>query len=115
MPKTWDDLGAHVDGRDGVATVTAGILRDIHGAQRLGSDIREEISAKLKRRGLGHSPAQIPDDHRESLRIYRIGSQVGELIRAASEVGRDNDKALRAAAKSPELTARLKTLLEEFG
>ena len=114
LMKTYDELGAYVDRKNGVGTVSAGRLRDIHGAQRLGSEIREAIGAQLKRRGLGHHPAQIPDDHRQVVRVYRIGSPVGEIIRAVSEVGSENDKALRQAAKSPELIQRLEALMQEF-
>ena len=82
----------------GVLTLPAWVIRDAYGAERLGSQVRANITAKLRGRGIGHTPAEFPDRQWTSVRLYKIGSPAGTVIEAALNPGEETDQVLRDSA-----------------
>lgn len=95
--QNYDVLAEAVDDSDNLLTIQMDILRDIHGAGRLGKHVRENISDELRSNGLGHYPEELPSSQYNSVRIYRLGSPAGRLIEAVTEPGADNDETIRTA------------------
>lgn len=81
-------------------TVSVGSLRDTHGAGRLGVHVRANIHNELAGRGIGHFPAEIPDNQDQPVRVYKKGTPAGELIDAVLRPGNGQDKKIRDAVQS---------------
>ena len=93
-----DALEADLSESGGVLTLPAWIIRDAYGAERLGTQVRANITAKLRGRGIGHTPPEFPDRQWTSVRLYKIGSPAGTVIEAALNPGEDGDQVLRDSA-----------------
>ena len=70
-------------------------MREIDGSGRLGPYVIERISKDLAGKGLGHYPSELPQNQWDEVRIYRLGSQIADLIAVATQVGNENDQRLR--------------------
>ena len=92
---TMQDIVASVDEQGGVATLTMRELRHAYGAGRLGIYVVDAISRALRNHGLGHFPRRLPRNQNEQVRVFKLGSPVGEVIDAAIHVGKDHDQFLR--------------------
>lgn len=97
---TYDELREEVEKSGGVLTVSMGVLRDAHGAGKLGVNVRANISKELRRRGLGHSPEDLPVYQHEAVRIWLMGSPAGDLIEAVFDTGTATDQTIREAVES---------------
>ncbi|HEY5258463.1 MAG TPA: hypothetical protein VIJ12_08820 [Candidatus Baltobacteraceae bacterium] len=78
-------------------------VRDAYGAERLGRQVRNNISDELDGLGMRHQPSrELPDSQNAMVRIYRAGSPAAKLIEAAQErnIGDDEDALLREAANA---------------
>jgi hypothetical protein len=84
-----------VDENDGIITCEMWQLRDAHGAGKLGVNVVANISEELAQRGLAHLPKELPQNQNEKARVYRRGSTVGKIIRAARVVDEGADDFLR--------------------
>lgn len=111
---TFDDLARVVDENDGVYTVSEWRLREMYGAERLGSQVRAGIKDKIDSLGLRLQTDLVGHQH-ALVRVYRRGSPVAEVIEAAGGAGKEEDAVLRrvASAKGAELVKKLRELLEE--
>jgi hypothetical protein len=87
-----------VDANEGVYTCRMEEVRDAYGAERLGVNVREGISQKLKRAGIGHYPSNLPEYQDRHVRLFRLGSRIADLIYAALRISRAHDVTLRKAA-----------------
>lgn len=56
-------------------TVRMFALREAYGAGRLGVHVRRNISDELSGLGLGHFPAELPDDQEKLVRLFKLGSR----------------------------------------
>ena len=92
-----DEIQARLERNQGVLTVTMQQLRDAHGAERLGSIVRSEITEDLAHRGIGHYPSELPAYQEQQVRLFTIGSAVAQIIDAAFTIGQENDEKLRLA------------------
>jgi hypothetical protein len=81
-----------------VYTTTMWALRDAYGTGKLGPHGCSGISKELAGRGLGHYPPTLPQHQDEMVRLYKLGSPVGDLIEALLEVSTEQDDTLRRAA-----------------
>ena len=72
-----------------------GTLRDIHGAGKLGIHVVRNISEELERHGLGHFPEELPQEQWKRARIYKLGTAVAKVIRAATSTDEKSDAVLR--------------------
>jgi hypothetical protein len=91
---TFEELKETVEAAENVKTVSMANLRDIYGVKRLGIHVCEEISNKLAGMGLGHSPELEPDAW-QHVRVYKLGTPVGDVLNAADRPGDEGDKMLR--------------------
>lgn len=102
--RSLEDVRAVVDEADGVLTMAMWELRDAYGKHRLGVHVRANISRALKGMGLGHYPERgsdgelLPYSQYDSIRIYKLGSPVADLIDAVLEPSEDHDEELRQAS-----------------
>jgi hypothetical protein len=97
-----EDLRAVVDSHDGVLTTTMEVLREAYGSGRLGIHVRDGIRKALAGLGLGHFPRDLPEYQWKPVRVYRLGSPVGDLIEAVLELDVGRDEQLRRAAGGSE-------------
>lgn len=96
----YDELREKVEQNGGVLTVTMGTLRDAHGAGKLGSTVRENITKELRSRGLDHAYDELPAYQHDKVRIWLMGSPAGSLIEAVVNESADSDKVIREAVQS---------------
>jgi hypothetical protein len=94
----YDDLRQKVVGEGDLYDTEMEELRAIHGALRLGSNVRDAISEQLNAHGLGHIPAVLPSYQSEAVRIYRLGTPIGDLVQAVQRPSAAGDTLLRTVA-----------------
>lgn len=87
-----------LDQNQGVVTTTMGVVREAHGAGRLGVHVRKAISDQLKSLGIGHFPDPLPENQWENVRLHRLGSPIADLIDAVMQPSAAHDEELRTAA-----------------
>jgi hypothetical protein len=95
---TWDELKKKVEQNQNVLTVTTAELRDIYKVKRMGIHVATEIEAKLAGVGLGNTPELEPDSWQE-VRLFKLGTPVGDILVAANNPGVEGDKTLRELAE----------------
>lgn len=110
----WTEIKEQVEKNGNVWTVTMDVLRDAHGAGKLGVHVREEISQSLAGMGLGHVPSVLPSYQHEQVRLYKKGTPVGLLIDTVLALGEQNDTALveRVASSGPDYAAIIQKVRE---
>ncbi len=110
--KTLEELRDLVIANGGVLTIEMRVLRNAYGAQRLGAQIRENISDKLRGLGIGHVDDPLPELKEYEVRLFQLGSPVGRLIEAVLHPGPSNDEQLREAASGgdAEKLARIREI-----
>lgn len=97
---TYDELRQEVEDSGGVKTVDMGTLRDAHGAGKLGSTVRANITKELRSRGMNHSSGDLPSYQHEMVRIWLMGSPAGDLIEAVLNETQDADQIIRDAVET---------------
>jgi hypothetical protein len=109
----YDQLRQLVIDNGGVLTVEMKILRDIHGAGKLGVNVRANITKELKGRGLGHYPTDLPQYYWDPARLYLMGSPAGDLIEAVLMPSPDRDDLIRDTVNSDanEVLAKVRELV----
>ena len=110
----YDELNQLVKDNGDVLSVTMFALRNAHGADRLGSIVRDNISKKLKGFGLSHYPPELPASQSDHAVIFRLGTPVSGLIRAVIKPSPDTDDLIRNAVESNEKNTldKIRELLE---
>jgi hypothetical protein len=109
---TWNELKAKVEQHENVLTVSTAELRDIYGVKRMGVHVADEIQAKLAGVGLGVTP-EIEADSWQQVRLFKLGTPVGDILTAADNPGEEGDKTLRELAEgdASERLRRIKALV----
>lgn len=93
---TWDEIKTKVESNGNVLSITMEELRLAHGAGKLGVNVRSEISSALLGTGLGHVPIELPTYSHEFVRLYKLGTPVGQMITNVLTPGQQNDEKLVA-------------------
>jgi hypothetical protein len=96
---SYEQLKADVEGNGNVLTVTMERLRDALGHDRLGANVCRDISNRLAGLDLGHVPIKLPQSKDKQVRVYTLGTDVAEMIRAAFYPGPENDAKLKGFAE----------------
>lgn len=96
---TYQDLRQQVIDNGGVMTTNMGVLRDVHGAGKLGVHVRANISKELRRQGMAHYPEDLPIYQDELVRVYMAGTPAGDLIEAVLSVSEESDQTIRDAVE----------------
>ena len=114
-PKTYEELSQRLSEADDVLTVPMRTLRNVHGMTRLGAEVVKNIDKKLMQLGIGHYPRELPVLREREVRLYRLGTPVGQLIEDAISMGSDEDERLRVAAggSGAEQLARIREIVCE--
>jgi hypothetical protein len=89
-------IRSQVEASGNLIVLTAEQLRDAYGVRKLGVRVRAGISQELFDEGLGHIPEEIPDDRRAEIRIYRLGTELADVIEAILRPSARGDAKLRA-------------------
>ena len=114
--KTYDDLKKKVEENEGVLTVQMLTLREIHGADRLGINVRDNIRRDLAGYGLAHFPSSLPDNQYAYARVYKQGTPVADIILAVLDADPEKDAVIRKAAGgdgAEDTLRKIKELLEQ--
>jgi hypothetical protein len=113
--ESFDDLKRNIEANQNVLSVRMELLRDIFGVRRLGIHVCTEISRKLAGVGLGHFPEELEPDAWQEVRVYKLGTPLAELLRAANEAGPEQDRVLRTVAQNDaaEVLEQIKALVCE--
>jgi hypothetical protein len=114
---SWDQIKEQVEKNGNVATFTMDVLRNAHGAGKLGVHVRAEISQTLAGIGLGHVPQELPNYQHEQVRLYKRGTPVGQLIESVLTPGEQNDKSLveRFGSQGPDYAIIVQKIRELVG
>lgn len=112
----FNDMDALVDELDrnaGVMTVAAWQVRDAYGADRLGAQVRANITTALRGRGVGHHPEAFPDRQYTAVRLYKLDSAAGRLVEAALNPGPGHDQTIREAGgdEAARILSRVRELV----
>ena len=116
-PSCWEELRVAVTAHYGVYRLPMGQLREIGGYGRLGTNVRQVLSAKLASLGLGHLPSELPAYQDKQVLLYLYGTPAAEVVSAVrSEVvdaaetalvqlnaSRDIERVREATIKAAEL------------
>lgn len=98
---TYDDLRDQVTDSGGLLVTTMEVLRDVHGAGKLGVHVRKAIDGKLAAHGLGHLPGgELPTYQHEEVRLFRLGTPIADTISAVLYPSEGGDQVLRQSAGS---------------
>ena len=93
--KSYSELKRAVENTANVTTITMQTLREIHGVGRLGKHVIDGISKELEGVGLKSYPAELPANQWETVRIYKAGTPVADLISAVTNPSEETDAVLR--------------------
>ena len=91
---SWEELKEDVENNGNVLTLTMESLRDAYGASKLGVHVCAGIRKTLAGIGLGHVPQELPLYQHEQVRLYKKGTDVGDLIDTVLIPGPQNDQSL---------------------
>lgn len=105
------ELKNAVQTNGGVMTVDVADIRDAYGAQRLGSQVREEVIRRLKSLGLEHRPKTFPHYQEERVRLFIKDSPPGRLIRDVEHIAPAADRRIRAAAARDGVIQQIRELV----
>lgn len=114
---SWDNVKEEVEKSGNVRTFTMEVLRDAHGAGKLGVHVRDQISQTLAGIGLGHVPVVLPNFQHEQVRLYKRGTPVGLLIESVLSPGEQNDISLveKFGAQGPDYASIVQQIRELVG
>lgn len=107
-----DEVKKIVETNGNVFTLAMTELKDAAGKDKLGVNVRAEISKILAGMGLGHIPQELPSYQHESVRLYKRGTPVGELIEMVMSPGEQNDRKLKE--KFPESAVDYASIIEKI-
>lgn len=108
-----EDLRNLVTENGGVLTIETEQVRNAYGKDRLGIHVRDNISKALAGMGLGHYPLPLPDRQRDPVRIYKLGSDIADIIDAVLQPSAGHDDELRRATggDAAQLLARVREII----
>jgi hypothetical protein len=108
----WDEIKRNVEENGGTASFTMVQLRDAAGKDKLGVNVRKEISKTLAGMGLGHIPQELPSYQHEGVRLYKRGTDTGDVIETVLSPGEQNDRKLKEYLNTD--TARYAEIIEQI-
>jgi hypothetical protein len=111
--ETYGDVEEIVDQAGGITSFVMHILRDVHGAGKLGVHVVSGISNELDARGLAHYPEEIPTDQYARVKVYRKNSTVGKLMSAALSVDETSNVVIRqlCSSEADKIVQRIRELV----
>ncbi len=115
MFQDYDGLRRQVEAESGLHTTTMEILRELHGAGRLGKHVRDAISGELAAHGMGHLPEELPSYQEMLVRIFRLGTPIADTVNAVLNPSTGGDQVLRqiGAAQGQDILKKIRELVCE--
>lgn len=96
----YEELRKQVESEGSLLLTTMEVLRDTHGAGKLGVHVRGSIHGALEANGLGHLPGELPTYQHEEVRLFRLGTPIADTINAVLHPSEGGDQVLRQSAGS---------------
>ena len=111
--KSLEELRDAMPERQNVMTVPMWVLRNAHGAGRIGIHVKMNISRQLHGLGLEHYPSDLPDSQDDYVRVYKQGTRVAAIYAAMLNPNPSRDQLLREAASgaADEILAAVRELV----
>lgn len=75
-------------------------LRDAHGAQRLGNQVRAGIANKLRNLGIAYHPTDLPSYEHIWVLLYKQGTPVENLVKAILQPGYQSTEVIGRAVEA---------------
>lgn len=114
MADTYEELAKSVDDDGGIFATPMATLRIINGAARLGPGVCATISKELSKHGLGHIPRELPESSSEDVRVFRLGTQIADIVAAVQAPTHSGDEVLRdVGGMASDKIARIKAIIDE--
>lgn len=115
---TWIEIRQRLESQGNVMTVTMEELREANESGKLGIHVRSEISKALRGMGIGHVPVELPSYQQELVRLFKLGTPVGDLISTVLTPGQATDVQVVEAlsgddSQYAEIIAKIRDLVEE--
>ncbi|MGO9004375.1 MAG: hypothetical protein ACLQIQ_15515 [Beijerinckiaceae bacterium] len=114
--KTYEQLHADVVTHNHIRSYEMSVLRDVHGAGKLGTTVIHNISKELALKGLGHF-GDLKLNQWERVKIYNKVSTIGKIIAALHDDDPKADEFLQTISDARDRARtieRLKELVEEL-
>lgn len=111
----YDALRKQVEADGGLHTTTMEVLRELHGAGRLGKHVRDSISGALGAHGLGHLPKELPTYQDQQVRVFRLGTPIADVVNAVLLPSPSGDQVLRqlGGVKGQDILKKIRELVCE--
>ena len=109
---TYEGLAAEIKEQGDVATARMITLRNIHGADRLGSNVVSGIQDELAKVGLGHAPPRLPNGQWDVCLLFTRGSTLAGIYDALHTIAPDTDEILRPLLGDRDAGQTLKRVRE---
>jgi hypothetical protein len=118
----WASIKQKVEDNGNVLTVKMKTLKQVHGNDRLGANVVENIKNQLADIGIGHVPTTLPATESHFIRLYIKSTPMGELIEKvlSNELANTiatpnipNDEKLKAIFKSEVLVEKIRQLVND--
>jgi len=102
------------DEAEGVGTFEMWQLRDAMGYSKLGSNVVDEISEELNRRGIGHVPEDLGLSQYDKARLYLRSTPIGKFLDMAIAPSYEGDIKLRESETdaSREILDKIRRILK---
>jgi len=109
--KNYDDLLNDVKMHNGIRAYAMYVLRDVHGAGKLGTTVIQNISKELSLKGLGHyGPLKL--NQWEKVKLYDKGAMMGKIIEALEDDSSQSEHFLQQVSDAKERTKAIDKLKE---
>lgn len=111
MLTTYDELAEDVKAHNGICSYTMSVLRDVHGAGKLGTTVIQNIGRELTSRGLGHcGPLKL--NQWEKVKIYDKSYTIGKIIEALSSEQPEDEAFLQQLSDKKERARTIEKIKE---
>lgn len=115
---SWESIKNTIEDNGDISTFSMIELRDAAGKEKLGVNVRAEISKTLAGLGVGHIPKELPSYQHETVRLYKRGTVVGDFVEKVLTPGEQNDRFIReqlneSDARNIEIIEAIRELVSE--
>jgi len=108
---TYEELAKDVKAHNGICSYPMNVLRDVHGAGKLGTTVIQNISKELALKGLGHyGPLKL--NQGDKVKIYDRGTTVGKIIEALDDQSSESEAYLQQLSDSTDRAKTIKRVKE---
>jgi methyl coenzyme M reductase beta subunit len=95
-----------------LATIRMMTLRKVHGAERLGANVVSGIQDSLSEHGIGHEPAELPNNQHAIILIYRNGTTIDKIIKHIRDIKENTDTQIVNLIGDDDVRQKIKKIKE---